>query len=172
MTILRPQCKRILVTVTRFGLKLNTNIDHSLEAGSRRFGVRTDKGTAFTMRPEPHEYKNTTFRASYKRPSVHDKPNFRTRDTSSEFDVRAKLLKVQMHSDNLMTGYESNRQLWDGTSWRTEKNLHTDQVRTTYRNVFNKPKPFHLNKLKDNEARFKRIRNIYDIADNPTASRV
>jgi hypothetical protein len=124
------------------------------------------------MKPFPGETSNTTFRVSYRNPSVHDKPNFRSRDPSEEFDSAAKLLKFKMQSNTLMTGYESNRQLWDGTTWRTEKNMHTDQVRTTYRNQFNKPKPFHLNKLKDNEARFKRIRNIYDVSDNPTASRV
>ena len=41
------------------------------------------------------------------------------------FDTAAKL-NVKEKSDNLMTGYESNRQLWDGTTWRTEKHLHTD----------------------------------------------
>ncbi len=41
------------------------------------------------------------------------------------FDTAAKL-NVKEKSDNLMTGYESNRQLWDGTTWRTEKQLHTD----------------------------------------------
>lgn len=85
-----------MVTVyPRFGLTLNTNIDHSLEATSRRFGVRTDRQTALNMKPLPREYANSTFRTSYKNPAVHDKPNYRSRDTSSEFDVRAKLLKVK-----------------------------------------------------------------------------
>ena len=32
---------------------------------------------------------------------------------------------------------------YDGTTWLPEKNLHTDMVRTEYRNRFNQPKPFH-----------------------------
>ena len=78
------------------------------------------------------------------------------------------MLKIYNASDKLVTGYESNRQLWDGTTWRTDKNVHTDQIRTTYRNEFNKPKPFHLNKLKDTTGRLKKKLAIYDRVDNPT----
>ena len=79
------------------------------------------------MKPEKAEYANTTFRASYKNPSCHDRPNFRTRRSAREglFDNTASL-SVKLNSSNLMTGYESNRQLWDGTTWRTEANQHTD----------------------------------------------
>ena len=83
------------------------------------------------------------------------------------FDTAVKL-NVKEKSDNLMTGYESNRQLWDGTTWRTESNMHTDQVRSSYRNEFNKPKPFHLNKLKDTTGRLKKRLAVYDAQDNPT----
>lgn len=78
-------------------------------------------------------------------------------------------MSLKIKSDNLMTGYESNRQLWDGTGWRTEKNQHTDIIRTTYRNEFNKPKPFHLNKLKDTTGRLKKTYKIYDTKDHPVA---
>jgi hypothetical protein len=79
-----------------------------LEATSRRFGRRTDKETAPNMKQDPKEYSNTTFRVSYKSPSVHDKPNFRSRDNLKEFDT-ADLLKVKLNSATLVTGYESNR---------------------------------------------------------------
>ena len=42
-------------------------------------------------------------------------------------------------------------------------------MRTSYRNEFNKPKPFHLNKLKDTTGRLRKIFKVYDLADNPTA---
>jgi hypothetical protein len=122
------------------------------------------------MKPDPSEYKNSTFRASYRHPSCHDRPNFRRRDAGKDaiFD-NSRTLSVNQNSATLMTGYESNRQLWDGTTWRTEKNQHTDQMRTSYRNEFNKPKPFHLNKLKDTTGRLRKIFKVYDLADNPTA---
>lgn len=70
---------------------------------------------------KPLDYSTTTFRFSYKKPTDHDLPNFRTRDRSFKFD-KVNLLSVANASDKLVTGYESNRQLWDGTTWRTEKN--------------------------------------------------
>ena len=37
----------------------------------------------------------------------------------------------------MASGYETNRQLGDGLGWKTEKNMHTDMYRTSYRNGFN-----------------------------------
>jgi len=34
---------------------------------------------------------------------------------------------------NNTSGYTMNSTLWDSTSWATEKNFHTDQMRTQYR---------------------------------------
>lgn len=69
-------------------------------------------------------------------PKIHDKPNWRARDGSLTFENSAKL-QIHKRSDSMASGYESNRQLWDGTTWKTEKNLHTDMYRTAYRNNFN-----------------------------------
>ena len=151
---------------SRFNKSLIPVVDETLEATSRRYGRRTEQETAPNMKPRDLSF--TTFRFSYLNPNKHDLPNFRTR-TIQKFDSTSKL-RVLEKSDNLMTGYELNRQLWDGTTWRTEKNLHTDQIRTTYRNQFNKPKPFHLNKLRDTTGRLKKRFNIYDISDNPTSA--
>lgn len=106
----------------RFNKALIPVVDQTLEATSRRFGRRTEQETSPNMKPI--DYSTSTFRASYFNPKKHDLPNFRTRNASM-FDTAAKL-NVKEKSDNLMTGYESNRQLWDGTTWRTEKHLHTD----------------------------------------------
>ena len=41
------------------------------------------------------------------------------------------------------SGFFKNSMISDGRLFVTEKNLHTDIVRTAYRNQFNKDKPFH-----------------------------
>lgn len=41
------------------------------------------------------------------------------------------------------SGFTTAMTLFDGTTWVPEKNMHSDMVRTEYRNRFNKPKPFH-----------------------------
>ena len=63
----------------------------------------------------------------------------------------------------MASGYESNRQLWDGTTWKTEGNLHTDQYRTSYRNGFNQPKPFHKPELKMTDGRLRKKEQIFDV---------
>ena len=103
-------------------------------------------------------------RASFYPPQKHDKPNWRSRDPCVTFERTAKL-KVKNRSDNLHSGYESNRQAWDGTTWRTEKNLWTDQLRTSYRNNFNVDKPFHKPELKVTDGRLKRKEQVFDIFD-------
>lgn len=97
-------------------------------------------------------------------PNVHDRPNFRNRETNVVFENSAKL-QVARRADSMASGYESNRQLFDGQSWRTEKNLHTDQYRTSYRNGFNQPKPFHKMELKVTDGRLKRKQQIFDVSD-------
>jgi len=108
---------------TGFNASLIPKEDVSMEVRSRRFGTRTMFNTAANHQPD--DYAMTTTRASYLSPKQHDKPNFRTRDNVSVFENSAKL-QVAKRSNNHSSGYESNRQLWDGDSWKTEKNLHTD----------------------------------------------
>lgn len=80
-------------------------VDQTLEATSRRYGRRTEQETAPNMKPRDPSF--STFRFSYLNPVEHDLPNFRTR-RSDKFDSTAKLI-VNEKSDNLMTGYETNR---------------------------------------------------------------
>ena len=75
-------------------------------------------------------------RSAFLSPKVHDRPNWRTRDNETTFENSAKLL-VHARADSHASGYESNRQLSDGTNWKTDKNLHSDMYRTSYRNGFN-----------------------------------
>jgi hypothetical protein len=55
-----------------------------------------------------------------------------------------------------------NSTLFDGTTWKTEKNLHADQVRTLYRNQFNQPKPFHKPEVRVTSGRLRRKEVVYD----------
>ena len=121
-----------------------------MEVRSRRYGTRTMFDTAGNHQPD--DYATTTTRASYLSPKAHDRPNWRSREPTATFENAAKL-QVHRRSDTMHSGYESNRQLWDGSSWRTEKNLHTDQYRTTYRNTLDQPKPFHKPELKVTDGR-------------------
>ena len=54
---------------------------------------------------------------------------------------------------------------FDGSTWQTERNLHTDQVRTEYRNKFNKPKPFHKAELRLSNYKVPAKALVYDRAD-------
>lgn len=64
-------------------------------------------------------------RDSFFHPKVHDNPVWRDRDNTQTFEPGPKLI-VADRSDARASGYGSNRQEWDGTTWRTEKNQHTD----------------------------------------------
>jgi len=70
----------------------------------------------------------------------------------------------------IASGFQANAQLFDETSWKTEKNTHTDIIRTEYRNRFNQDKPFHKPALKNSHGRLNRRDNqghyvVYDSHD-------
>jgi hypothetical protein len=70
-------------------------------------------------------------------------------------------------------GYNEGAKLFDNTSWATEKNHHTDQVRTEYRNRYDQPKPFHKPALVNSHGRKKANEKtkVYDIVDcNPNTN--
>ena len=136
--------------------------DATMEVRSRRYGTRTMFNTASNHQPE--DYFTTTARASYLSPKTHDKPNWRSRDGTMAFENSAKL-QIHKRSDSMASGYESNRQLWDGTKWKTEKNLHSDMYRTAYRNNFNQAKPFHKPELKVTDGRLRRKEQVFDTTD-------
>jgi hypothetical protein len=72
---------------------------------------------------------------------------------------------AKLQSDKLASGYSSNRQHWDGTGWQTEKNIHSDMVRTLYRMEYDKPKPFQKDSLRNNDGRLKQQQRTYDLND-------
>ena len=50
----------------------------------------------------------------------------------------------------------------DGKLFVTEKNMHTDIVRTAYRNQFNQDKPFHKTETRFNFGKLKKRELVYD----------
>ena len=113
----------------------------------------------------PADYRTTSFRASFHNPSSIPRNNWRERNLSVNFDNSEVLKIAPLQSDKLASGYSANRQLWDGTSWRTEKNTHTDQVRSFYRMKMNQPKPFHKAELRNSDGRLKLRQKVYDVSD-------
>lgn len=63
---------------------------------------------------------------------------------------------MELKPDKLGSGYATNASLCDGKTWTTEKNLHSELVRSLYDTEFNKPKPFHKVTLKSNDGRLKK----------------
>ena len=54
-----------------------------------------------------------------------------------------------------------------------EKNVHTDMMRTSYRNNFNVAKPFHKDAARITDGRLKRKELFFDGGDNrPTLARL
>ena len=105
---------------TGFNHALISKIDDQLHATSQKYGKSTIIKTARNLHPD--DYTTTTTRASYLSPAAIHRPNWRTRDNSVQLD-NSEVLKVkELLSDKLASGYSANRQLWDGTYWRTEAN--------------------------------------------------
>ena len=60
------------------------------------------------------------------------------------------------------SGFATAMNFFDGTTWATEKNLHTDQVRTEYRNRINPPKAFHKVHLRQSSYQVAKKVLVYD----------
>ena len=109
---------------TGFNKALLPKTDEELHATSRRFGTETQVRTASNH--QPIDYHTTTFRQSYFSPATQTKNNWRSRDADVKFENTDVLKMAPLQSGKLASGYSANRQLWDGTFWRTEKNTQTD----------------------------------------------
>lgn len=109
---------------TGFNSRTIPKTDMELHATSRRYGTETQVRSASNV--HPIDYRTTTFRASYFKPCDLEKNNWRSRDASVRFENTNTLNMMPLQSGKLASGYSSNRQHWDGTYWRTEKNTHTD----------------------------------------------
>lgn len=148
---------------TGFNSQLIPKTDKELHATSRRFGTETQVRSASNCHPQ--DYRTTTFRDSFFNPASQPRNNWRSRDPGVHFENTDQLKFAPLQSDKLATGYGANRQHWDGTFWRTEKNTHTDQTRTLYRMEFVKDKPFHKPELRNNAGRLRVPQAVYDTSD-------
>jgi hypothetical protein len=148
---------------TGFNAQIMPKTDEELHATSRRFGTETQVRSASNH--QPIDYHTTTFRASYFKPQELPLNNWRGRDNSVQFDNSRTLNMAPLQSEKHASGYAACRQLWDSTYWRTEKNTHTDQVRTLYRMKFDQPKPFHKPALINNDGRLHNPEQVWDKAD-------
>jgi hypothetical protein len=75
------------------------------------------------------------------------------------------LLAEANRASTIASGFQNNAQLFDETSWATEKNLHTDIIRSEYRNRYNQPKPFHKASLVPSNGRLRKREPVYDLMD-------
>jgi hypothetical protein len=136
------------------------NFDSTRPSFFRFYGKET--------RVEPHpclaEEWSTTFRKTYLDPRSRTKPNaFQRKPVKAiEFDDS---VKEATRKSTVASGFQANAQLQDETSWKTEQNLHTDIVRTEYRNRYNQPKPFHKTNVLNSHGRLKKREAVYDLMD-------
>ena len=109
---------------TGFNKDLIPRADGTLHATCNKYGKTTLMDTHPNIKPA--NYFDTTTRTSYIQPTLHSKPQYRTREATAQFENTAKLSFQKTSLAGNASGYTMNSQLWDGTTWRTEKNLHTD----------------------------------------------
>lgn len=116
------------------------------------------------MSPHPNigePKKATIFRESYKKPDAQIKPTFRQSVSSKDllFDNQ---MRESWRPITEASGFFKNRQLLDGKGWVPDKMLHSDMVRTEYRNRFNVRKPFHRDSLMMSTGQLKKPSLVYD----------
>ena len=63
------------------------------------------------------------------------------------------------------SGFGTSMTTFDGPGWEPDRVLHTDQIRTSYRNEFCKAKPFHKVELKVSSGRIPRKQVVFDKKD-------
>ena len=111
---------------------------------------------------KPHACQNeprwsTTMRESFRKPELRTKPTTRQALNSTQITFDETMRKNWREQVKMsISGFENNALLLDGTTWVPDRHLHTDQVRTEYRNRFNQPKPFHKMHLICNDGRLKK----------------
>ena len=132
--------------------------DMTLHAVSRRYGKETMLDTAPNFK---QEYWTTNFRSTIQSPQSQYKVNWRTREPGMDLDHESAVAAKKDTFYN-SSGFFKNSMICDGKLFVTEKNLHTDIVRTAYRNQFNQEKPFHKTETRFNFGKLKRRELVYD----------
>ena len=108
----------------------------------------------------------TNFRSTIQSPNDQHKGNWKSRDPSGgiRFDHESVTADKKDRFYN-SSGFFQNSMICDGKLFVTEKNLHTDIVRTAYRNQFNQDKPFHKTETRFNIGKLRRRELVYDAKD-------
>jgi hypothetical protein len=109
----------------------------------------------------------TTTRETFSNPRFKPRNNLRQKITyKSGFD-HDNSMKPPIAGKAAVTasGFFQAMNFFDGTTWQTERNLHTDQVRTEYRNKFNPIKPFHKAQLRLSNFKVPKKVLVYDKED-------
>ena len=70
--------------------------------------------------------------------------------------------QVNTRSSSQASGFVMNATLFDGSGWVTHKSLHSDMIRTEYRNRFNKEITFHNVGSSLNAGTLKKKEVVYD----------
>ena len=106
----------------------------------------------------------TTSRLVYRKPLDRKKPNARSSTIGNEILFDAEMERSG-RPDTKASGFVQNSTVFDGTGWAPDAHLHTDQIRTSYRNAFCKPKPFHKVELKTSPDKLRRKQQVFDKKD-------
>ena len=137
--------------------------DATLHAFSRRYGKETLMDTSPNYKPDGW---TTNFRSTIQSPNNQHKGNWKSREPSGgiRFDQDSVTADKKDRFYN-SSGFFQNSMICDGKLFVTEKNLHTDIVRTAYRNQFNQEKPFHKTETRFNIGKLRRRELVYDAKD-------
>ena len=100
--------------------------DCSLQATSNRYGKRTNMDYSPAQGAE--RYDSTEARDTMVSPKKTFKPNWRGRHNSMDMDMDGS--PSNDRSGTKASGFVMNSTLFDGTSWQTEKNLHSEKQHT------------------------------------------
>ena len=149
----------------RFNFALIPAFDSTRTAMSHKYGNQT--------MPKPHQCLaeqniTTVERESFRKPQQRIKAHHRHASTlvESKFDD-SMIENPRLHADGkaAASGFAQSLLQCDGKTWVPEKNSHTDQLRTEYRNRFNYVKNFHKSTLRESIYLLPRKALVYDKED-------
>ena len=86
---------------------------------------------------------STTQRLSFRQPTDRSRPNIRDKAKGADCPTFDSKMSRNTRPSTQASGFMTNYTTGDGAGWVPQKNLHTDQLRTSYRMSFNCEKPFH-----------------------------
>ena len=141
---------------TGFNAKIIPRQDETLHCVHHKYGKTTIMDTHPAIKGDIY---NTTTAKTYRHPRNRHHPNWRSRVKHEDFDPSSRRSTSPC---TRASGYVMNSTLFDGTGWVPDKNLHSDMIRTEYRNRFNPRKTFHKSEVPVTTGRMTRRKLVYD----------